>query len=329
MLLRKFYHLFKTLRWRVTPTLIIYLLLGSASTAGLITFNYKLVLASIALISSYFCAVGINDISDFEIDKINLPGDKNRPLISGIAHKTDLIFLCIIASLIAVVSAVFINNRAAIYICISLLVNLIYSLPPIKISHRPIITPLFLPIGYVIIPFLIGRSIYDNRLSLTSLMLIVALYSIFVGRIILKDFRDREGDQKMGKKTFLLVYGKKKVLQTSAVAFSFGYILLLIILILNFGLLSTLTIFYFLLLLWTILLINNSHKINDEQLAIGLGAKIGNGLLITVLTIIVLYINNAPQKIIVISVIFLMILYGYNIYKFIKFPQSAVIAYKK
>ena len=35
-----------------------------------------------------------------------------------------------------------------------------------------------------------------------------ALYLLFVGRIVLKDFRDREGDAAYGKSTFLLKCGK-------------------------------------------------------------------------------------------------------------------------
>jgi 4-hydroxybenzoate polyprenyltransferase len=53
-----------------------------------------------------------------------------------------------------------------------------------------------------------------------------ALYLLFAGRIVLKDFRDRVGDAAYGKPTFLLLYGKRATCLVSAGAICAGDALL-------------------------------------------------------------------------------------------------------
>jgi 4-hydroxybenzoate polyprenyltransferase len=71
--------------------------------------------------------------------------------------------------------------------------------------------PLLLPIGYVFLPYSFGHLAISNNLFSESLLIMVGLYLHFIGRIILKDYRDVKGDKTYGKKTFLLNHGNVAV----------------------------------------------------------------------------------------------------------------------
>jgi 4-hydroxybenzoate polyprenyltransferase len=66
------------------------MLLGAAWHRGLTTIDTPIFLMVLALASSYVSATSVNDISDREIDRINHPGDKGRPLVTGAAGTRDL-----------------------------------------------------------------------------------------------------------------------------------------------------------------------------------------------------------------------------------------------
>lgn len=64
-----------------------------------------------------------------------------------------------------------------------------------------------LPIGYVFLPYSLGYLTISKEISSATLLVLGGLYLHFLGRIILKDYRDVKGDKAYGKKTFLLNRG--------------------------------------------------------------------------------------------------------------------------
>ena len=50
----------------------------------------------------------------------------------------------------------------------------------------------------------------------TDLLLLAGLYAGFIGRIVLKDFRDVRGDALFGKRTFLVRHGRRATCRLSA-----------------------------------------------------------------------------------------------------------------
>jgi len=66
----------------------------------------------------------------------------------------------------------------------------------------------------------------------------------------------------------------------------------------------------------------------DEQLAIGVGAKLGNGLLVTLLGALVLAGYGADQITQVTFVVALLAIYMINFFRFLRHPDQAVIGYK-
>ena len=66
----------------------------------------------------------------------------------------------------------------------------------------------------------------------------------------------------------------------------------------------------------------------DEQLAIGVGAKMGNGLLATLLGAVVLEGYGADQITQMTFVLALLAIYMLNFVRFLRHPEQAVIGYK-
>jgi 4-hydroxybenzoate polyprenyltransferase len=156
-----------------------------------------------------------------------------------------------------------------------------------------------------------------------------ALYLLFAGRIVLKDFRDREGDAAYGKPTFLLKYGKRATCLVSAGAICAGDALLVAVLAERWWLwvaaLLQPYVASVMLMLYRLYLVNGRR---DEQLAIGVGARMGNGLLATLLGILILANHGAdwiPQLTFSLA---LMAFYMLAFIDFLRHPDQAVIGYK-
>jgi 4-hydroxybenzoate polyprenyltransferase len=69
----------------------------------------------------------------------------------------------------------------------------------------------------VALPVYLGYVLSMNHWVSDATIITVGLYMQFIGRIILKDYRDVKGDKAHGKMTFLLRYGNKSVCIVSAV----------------------------------------------------------------------------------------------------------------
>lgn len=319
----------RMVRWRVAMTLVIFTLVGAAWFNGLQHISYLMLAAIVGIAASYACATCVNDLADFEIDKINLPKDKDRPLVGGKAKKRDLIITAVLAGVIAVVCGIAIGKMGIVIIVASLLINLFYSLPPIQISHRTLLAPAYLPLGYVVIPFLMGMLTVRASFRSEDLYILAGLYLLFLGRIILKDFRDRVGDAKNGKQTFLLRFGKQSTVTTSTIAVILGYALLIRALLPKIGPSSLLIVLFMISNLTMLWRLSKVAPGEDEQMSIGVGAKMGNGMLLTVLAFLILQRQTVQASTILLAGIFLIILYGYNFIMFLLHPEQSVIAYKK
>lgn len=66
----------------------------------------------------------------------------------------------------------------------------------------------------------------------------------------------------------------------------------------------------------------------DEQVAIGVGAKLGNGLLVTWLGVLVLAGSGADRATQATFVLALMVFYAINFVGFLRRPDRATIGYE-
>lgn len=173
-----------------------------------------------ALALWYIAATSLNDLADFKIDQINLKYDQQRPLVQGKLTKRQLVHIAVGSSFASVLlSALSLNPLFVLLFALLLLLNVVYSLPPVQISHRGVFAPLLLPLGYVGLTLTSGLLLSGAAFDIRTICLILALYLHFMARIILKDHRDVVGDKKFGKQTMVLRYGNRLVVQACGTLF--------------------------------------------------------------------------------------------------------------
>jgi 4-hydroxybenzoate polyprenyltransferase len=315
------------LRFRVAVMIVLFMLLGAAWHRGLTSIDALALLMVLALASSYVSATSVNDIADREIDEINHPGDRGRPLVTGAARTADLWVLFVVSSVLAVALGLAAGPKAAGIMLLSVVIGALYSLPPARLSYRTFLAPLTLAVAYVGIPYWTGVVVVGESLQTTDLPLLTALYLLFAGRIILKDFRDREGDAAFGKPTFLLKYGKKSTCLASLCALCSGDALLVASLADKWWLAALLQLYIvsIAIMLYRLYRVSSSK---DEQLSIGVGARMGNGLLVTLLGTLILSNQGADWTTQFIFGLALTALYTLNFIDFLRHPERAIIGYK-
>lgn len=178
--------------------------------------GWALLVALLMLASWYIMAVTINDIADFDVDAVNLPQAKDRPLQNGSASKHQLRVVAGCSALGVLIGGLILGIPVAAFGVFVVVLAWVYSMPPIRISYRGILAPLLLPIGYIIFPMMIAPLHGGVGLSTGYMLLVAGLYLVFTSRVMLKDYRDVKGDAKYGKRTFLLRAGHGATTVTSA-----------------------------------------------------------------------------------------------------------------
>jgi 4-hydroxybenzoate polyprenyltransferase len=174
---------------------------------------------AVVLVSFLVFSVALNDIADFRIDRVNLAGDPARPLVAGSGTSNDLRAMAVAAALAGLTVAAVISWVAVAVVALGMAVSASYSLRPLRLADCGAVASLVLPACYVAVPFLLGGAAVHGRLGPGRLLLLAGLYLGFVGRIVIKDFRDVRGDALFGKRTFLVRHGRRATVRFSA-AFS-------------------------------------------------------------------------------------------------------------
>ena len=314
----------RMLRYRVAAMVWMFMLLAAARAEGLTRFSWDYVWATIALASSYVTATAVNDIADEQIDLVNHPRDNGRPLVSGDASPRDLYRLHAVAAGLALASAVAIGRAAVAVIACSLAIAWAYSLPPLRFSSRTYLAPLVLGIAYVGVPYELGTLAAGGHVDFTFA---AALFALFVARINLKDFRDRRGDALYGRPTLLLRFGKDVTCLVSLLALIVGNALLLAALEPPVAVAATLQL-YVLAIASMLLSLREAPQGRLEQVAIGLGARMGNGLLIAVLAWLILQGRGAGLADQVVLQLALLGAFGVGFVTLARRPDDVVLGYK-
>lgn len=314
------------LRWRVAVTLWFFLSIGAAAQ-GPLRPGLALLLAVVSVSAGYVVATTVNDIADRDVDRINHPRDPGRPLVSGSATERDLWRTNAIAAPLALGAAALAGGPVLAVSAASLAIGYAYSLGPVRLSYRTWLAPTVLGLAYAVVPYLFGVFASGGRVDPADAGLCTALYALFVARINLKDFRDRAGDAAYGKPTLLLAHGKAVTCRVTGVALVVGCVTLAaalgggpgvvaIVAVLGAG------------VLWTLRMLRGASDPRSEQVAIGLGAKLGNGLLACTLTWLVLAAEGAPEHVRVVVLAGLALVYVAVVARLAVDPDDVRIAYK-
>lgn len=216
---------------------MISIFIGALVTGTIQPVN-KVLLASLSggLITA--AANSINDYFDIEIDKINKP---NRPVASGkISLKQAYIFSMFLFVLGCIV-AYFVNWKALIVAVSSSILLYFYSAR----LKRTILW------GNLTVSFVSGLAFIYGGIAVDrfKIALIPAIFALFyhLGREIIKDIEDIEGDKADGIVTFPIKFGAKKALALASIVYT-----VLIILTLVPYLLKIFGIYYLLVVLFIV-----------------------------------------------------------------------------
>jgi len=170
--------------------------------------NYEVVYAIISVVLITSGGNGINDYFDFKIDRVNKP---KRPIPSGKITKSGA-YRFSMAMFILGIGISFLINIYCVIISLFASVLLYIYAKDLKNSGFP---------GNLTIAGLTGLAIIYAGISVSSIDRIayVAIFAFLInlGREIIKDVEDYEGDISQGARTLPIKYGIKKALYTSLV----------------------------------------------------------------------------------------------------------------
>jgi len=317
----------RMLRYRVAVMMWLFMLLGAAFHGQAFRLDGRFGAALVALAASYVAATTLNDLADEAIDRINHPRDAGRPLISREASRRDL-WVCHAAAIAAALAASATLGWAAVtLVAASLVIGHTYSMGPVRFSYRTVLAPLVLGVAYVWLPYGLGLVAAQVGVDEAAPLFAGGLYALFLARIVLKDFRDREGDHRGGRPTLLLRYGKDPTCLLSLTALVIGTATLLIAVRVPWPVTLVLIAF-------AVAIASRLHALRrastsaDEQVAIGVAAKMGNGMLITVLAVLLLRTQGAGVAEQVLLALALATVYAASFATLIARPRQAVVAYK-
>ena len=317
----------RMLRHRVAVMIWMFMLLAVAFHGGLAGLSWDLLFATVLLASSYVAATTVNDLADLPIDRVNHPGDRGRPLVTGEAVPAQLVAVNALGAVGALAAATSLGSVAVAIALGALAVGYAYSVGPVRLSYRTYAAPIALAVAYVLVPYAVGLVTARARPTVHDVLFAASLFFLFVARIVLKDFRDREGDTRYGRPTLLLRFGKGVTCAVSAAALVTGDALLLAALRPPLAVGAPLEL-YVVAIAWMLARLWRSAEGRGEQVAIGIGARMGNGLLVATLGGLALSGEGAPLAVSILLAVSLLAVYGGSFVALVAHPEEALIGYK-
>ncbi len=200
-----FYHI-KLLRPLNVFTSGLAMVIGSG-ILGTLNNTGTLLLVMVVVMCFAGAANALNDVVDYEIDKINRP---MRPLPSGFVKKRTALFISILLFSMGTLACLELSEAAKVIgIVIAMPFMVLYSK---YLKGMPLI-------GNMIVAFILGLSFLFcgaafNNMSPMWIPMILA-FGLTLVRELVKDIADMEGDQSVGLKTFPITAGIEKSIQLS------------------------------------------------------------------------------------------------------------------
>ena len=214
----------KTLVVLMRPAVVLLMCVYTSigfTQAGDAHTDFTLMRNLVTVIAFLVFSVAINDIADAAIDRVNVP-HSNRPLVTGHADRKQMTAVALTSAALAIATAAIAGWPSLVVTVAGLSASAAYSLPPLRLAARGAVAALILPAGFVAVPYLVGLLSVRTTITADDALLLVALYLGFIGRILLKDFRDVRGDALFGKRTFLVRHGRRTTCIVSAAFWSLG-----------------------------------------------------------------------------------------------------------
>ena len=171
-------------------------------------------------------AASLNDIYDAEIDRANEFVAAYRPLATGDLSLRQVKALAWCSGVAAILVAFAISPWACPLLLVGVVLNVAYSMPPVRICGRGAVAAVLLPIFFTATPYLAGVLAAGGHIRPGGWLVLAGIYVSYIGRGLLKDFRDVQADVLYGKRTFLIRHGRAFTCVASAAALCAGTTLL-------------------------------------------------------------------------------------------------------
>lgn len=266
----------------VALVLILFAAIGAA-VAGHGNELHPLFTVDLLVIGGWFVnAAALNDLADEAVDRVNLAHARGRPLVSGHASRRQLAALAVAAAAVALLVAWSWTPRVAAVVAAGLALNVVYSVEPLRLSRRGLLAVVLLPLGYVAVPYLVAVLSVQRGLGPHGFEILGGLYIAFMGRIVLKDFRDEEGDRLFGKRTFLIRQGRHRTCAFSAACWIAGSGALVVLAPLPAAV-AAVFVAYLACVLHGLYVLARGDGYVTDQVVIAAIALVGRGMCITVL----------------------------------------------
>lgn len=195
------------LRVQRTPVTIV------PTVAGLLisgTYDFqRILLVALAIFFLHVSASAMNDVADYEADKINAP---DRPIVRGIISRKQALYLAIFLFLcgLLIFFTIFLTIDIILFvlaISVGFFLELIYNFGP-KLKNHAIGSLLFLSSSVSMTPFLVGCLVARN-LTFETVRLSLFLMAISSG-VAVGSLKDFPGDKLAGKRTLAVTLGSER-----------------------------------------------------------------------------------------------------------------------
>jgi geranylgeranylglycerol-phosphate geranylgeranyltransferase len=232
-----------------------FLAIGKFPSLAVVTLGF---LCAFSLSST---ALILNDVFDYEVDKINMP---QRPLPSGVVSRTEAIGLTAVVSLIGLSVAFALGPLVMLISVIFWLIGILYNWR-FKQSGLP---GNLMVSASVAITFVLGAVTVQDPWNLLVWVFSIMAFLFNLGEEIAGDAMDMEGDQLRHSRSLALRKGKNFALRTTAALWA--VLILLSFLPLFLGLFGTsylimIVVVGGLIVFWTIKLLQSETSISGHQ----------------------------------------------------------------
>jgi 4-hydroxybenzoate polyprenyltransferase len=174
----------------ITFFLLGYYGAGGGMEAGHSAFLVAAICYALLMGSVYI----VNQIADIETDRVN---DKLFLLPKGIIKRREAVILAVVLSVLSMGGAFLVDGVTPLYFCLSLLVGLAYSIPPVSLKRRFPFDLLSNSLGYGVLAYATGWSVV-TRPGGPALENAVPFALCVGGVFIHTALADREGDARSG-----------------------------------------------------------------------------------------------------------------------------------
>jgi homogentisate phytyltransferase / homogentisate geranylgeranyltransferase len=171
--------------------------------------------------------VGLNQLYDIEIDRVNKP---DLPLASGKLSITQGKWIVGVTGILAIAISLLLGKWLFGTVALSLAIGTAYSLPPIRFKQYPLLAAIcILTVRGCIVN--LGIFSHFNQIftggdilppSIWVLTLFILIFTVAIA--IFKDVPDLEGDRKYQIETFTIVLGKLAVFNFTRWAITIAYL---------------------------------------------------------------------------------------------------------